>query len=291
MIGKIATGKSFRGCINYLHEGRLQPSKQQQKQEAEKKQAQVIAYNQCFGDKKQLIKQFNEVRQINLKLSKPVFHATLSFAHGDCHILSNLDKADIANELAKAFRFENNQYVAIAHGDTEHEHLHIVANRIGYDGKTASDSNSYKRMAEFCRQMEKRYQLTQVLSPARFLNPKQKQEQRLLHTPITDNRKETLKQHLKAVIQSSKTIKEVKQQMERKGYQVELGRGIAFTDQQQVRFKGSQVGYALADIEKRLKQQQQQAQIQKYQQRQAQPYQKRNEEENKEIKQSRGITR
>jgi len=79
--------------------------------------------------------------------------------------------------------------------------------------------------------------------------------------------------------------------MEQRGYTVELGRGIAFTDQQQVRFKGSQVGFALADIEKRLKQQQQQEQIQRYQQRQTQSYQKRNEEENKNIKQSRGITR
>jgi len=42
--------------------------------------------------------------------------------------------------------------------------------------------------------------------------------------------------------------------MEGKGYKVELGRGIAFTDQQMVRFKGSQVGYSLADIEKKLKQ-------------------------------------
>lgn len=42
--------------------------------------------------------------------------------------------------------------------------------------------------------------------------------------------------------------------MERNGYEVELGRGIAFTDQQHVRFKGSQVGYAMMDIERKLKQ-------------------------------------
>jgi len=52
-----------------------------------------------------------------------------------------------------------------------------------------------------------------------------------------------------------KSIKDVKQYMEGKGYKVELGRGIAFTDQQMVRFKGSQVGYSLADLEKKLKQQ------------------------------------
>lgn len=165
--------------------------------------------------------------------------------------MGNQDKADIAAELAKAFRFEDNQYVAIAHADTKHEHLHIVANRIGYDGKTASDSNSYKRMAEFCRNMELKYNLTQVLSPNRFLSKQQRQEQKA--KPRFDNRKELLKHHLNAAIQSSKSLQEVMRQMEKQGYEVKLGRGIAFTDQQHVRFKGSQVGFALATIEKKLK--------------------------------------
>ena len=46
----------------------------------------------------------------------------------------------------------NNQFIAIMHNDTNHQHVHIVANRIGFDGKTVSDSNNYKRMADFCRQ-------------------------------------------------------------------------------------------------------------------------------------------
>jgi hypothetical protein len=285
MIGKIVTGKSFRGCLNYLHEGRLQPTKALQQLEAEKKQAQVIAFNQCFGDKKQLIKQFREVRLLNPKLSKPVFHATISFAYADSNKLSNQDKADIATELAKAFGFEHNQYVAIAHADTKHEHLHIVANRINYNGKTASDSNSYKRMAEFCRKMELKYNLTRVLSPNRFLSKQERQEQKT--KPRLDNRKELLKQRLNTAIQSSKTIQDVKQQMEGYGYEVDLGRGIAFTDQQHVRFKGSQVGFALATIEKKLKEQvNKQAQQQK--QIQPKPYLKQNKEEN-EIKQRGGM--
>jgi len=56
MIGKITTGKSFRGCMKYLHEGRLQENEELQKLEMEKKQAEVIYYNQCFGSKKELIR-------------------------------------------------------------------------------------------------------------------------------------------------------------------------------------------------------------------------------------------
>lgn len=253
MIGKIATGKSFRGCMQYLHEGRLQENEELQKLEMEKKQAEVIYYNQCFGNKKELIRQFVEVSKLKPNVSRPVFHMSISLAHQDANRLDRQDKADIAAALAQKFDFADKQYVVITHADTGHEHLHIVANRIGYEGPTASDSNSYKRMAEFCREMERSYKLTQVLSPNKFLKP----EQRIAQSQRVDQRKETLKQHLGQAIKECKGIKQVAAYMEKHGYLVELGRGIAFTDAQMVRFKGSQVGYSLADIEKKLKQEQQ----------------------------------
>lgn len=246
MIGKISTGKSFRGCLNYLHEGRLQQSKALQEIEQEKKQAQVICYNQCFGNKKELIQQFNEVRYLNPKLSKPVLHASLSFAHSDQ--LSNQDKIDIGKQMAKDFGFENNQYVVIEHSDRQHQHLHIVANRVGYDAKTVSDSNNYKRMANFCRTMERKHQLVQVLSPRKFLS----KEERIL--PRQDIRKEALKEAIAKSLKQSTTMKEFQNKITAKGYEIELGRGIAFTDAQAVRFKGSQVGFPLLKIEKQLAQ-------------------------------------
>jgi signal recognition particle subunit SEC65 len=284
MIGKTGTGKSFRGCLNYLFEGRLQQTKAMQLQEMEKKQAEVIAYNQCFGDKRQLIRDFIEVSKLNPNVSKPVFHLAISFAHGDADKLNPQDKVDMAEKLAGEFKFQHNQYVVIEHSDREHQHIHVVANRIGYDGKTASDSNSYKRMAEYCRKMELEYKLTKVLSPNKFLKPEQRvsQEKRL------DNRKETLKQHLFQAIKQCKDVPTVKKYMEKQGYTVELGRGIAFTDAQHVRFKGSQVGYALLDIEKKLKQEQllrqqqeqkQQAQIRLQQEELKQQQQKENEQQ------------
>jgi hypothetical protein len=257
MIGKISTGKSFRGCLNYLHEGRLQQSKALQEIEQEKKQAQVICYNQCFGNKKELIQQFNEVRYLNPKLSKPVLHASLSFAHSDQ--LSNQDKIDIGKQMAKDFGFENNQYVVIEHADRQHQHLHVVANRVGYDAKTVSDSNNYKRIANFCRSIEKKHQLQQVLSPRRFLS----KEERML--PRQDIRKEALKEAIAKFLKQSTTMKEFQNKITAKGYEIELGRGIAFTDAQAVRLKGSQVGYPLLKIEKQLAQnkQMQQEELQK----------------------------
>ncbi|MEB0261579.1 MULTISPECIES: relaxase/mobilization nuclease domain-containing protein [unclassified Mucilaginibacter] len=96
-----------------------------------------MCYNQCFGNKKELIQQFNEVRNLNPNVSKPVLYASLSFAHSDQ--LSNQDKVDIAKQMAKDFGFEDNQCVVIEYGDRQHQH--IVANRVGYDAKTGSDSS------------------------------------------------------------------------------------------------------------------------------------------------------
>ena len=280
MVGKITTGKSFRGCLNYLFQGRLQETKEAQQLAAQQKQVEVIAYNQCFGNRLALTREFIEVSKLNQNVSKPVFHISLSFAHADSGRLNLQDKADIAEKLAMDFGFQNNQYVVIAHKDTGHEHLHVVANRIGYDGRTASDSNSYKRMAEYCRKMEQEYKLTPVLSPTKFLRP----EQRVAQSQRIDQRKETLKQHLSKAIKESKDITQVRQYMERQGYQVELGRGIAFTDAQHVRFKGSQVGYALLDFEKKLRQEQVLKQHQAQQQ-----TQRLVREKEQTLKQSRGV--
>lgn len=252
MIGKVGTGKSFRGVLHYLFEGRRQESKELQMQELEKKQVEVVAYSQCFGTRLELVREMIEVANLNPGQSKPVFHFSLSFAHSDAGKLGLQDKIDMVEKLAEKFDFKDHQYVVVAHKDTGHEHLHIVANRIGFNGKTASDSNSYKHVAEFAREMELEYKLEQVLSPNKFLKP----EQRVTESQRLDNRKETLKKHLGEAIKQSKDVQQVKKYMEQRGYDVELGRGIAFTDAQHVRFKGSQVGYALMDIERKIKREQ-----------------------------------
>src|SRR6187399_3286534 len=163
MIGKVIIGKSFRGCIAYcLEDKKLRHDKSITNQRAE-----VVQYNLCFGNKKELAGQFNEVRRLNQKLSKPVLHITLSLADGER--LSRQKLQQVVEDCAKYMGFDENQYLAVEHLDTKHQHLHIVANRVGFDGHTLSDSNSYKKIAEFCRQTELKYGLKLVLSPKRFL--------------------------------------------------------------------------------------------------------------------------
>src|SRR6266498_4870922 len=138
MIGKIIIGKSFKGCIHYCLEDKKQI---EQEKMVVKNRAEIFMYNQCFGKKQELIQQFNEVRQLNLKLSKPVLHITLSLAPEEK--LSKAILTDMVEDCAKQLGFEKNQYIAIHHNDTDQLHIHIVANRVGFDGKTVKDSHNY----------------------------------------------------------------------------------------------------------------------------------------------------
>ncbi|HZH95101.1 MAG TPA: relaxase/mobilization nuclease domain-containing protein [Flavisolibacter sp.] len=237
MIGKFMIGKSFRGCLLYCLNDKLETGQQP----TIKDRADVLLYNQCYGSDKELIQQFNDVRLLNQKVTKPVLHITLSLSPGED--LDHGGLAAIAEKCATHFGFEANQYVAIAHRDTGHQHLHIVANRIGLDGRTVSDSNSYQKMAAFCRKTEAAYKLKPVLSPKRFL-PKEEQ-----HLPRLDHRKELLKERIQQCLFLSQSYVQFEEGMQAAGYQILKGRGIAFLDAKGVKVKGSEVGYSLGKIQ------------------------------------------
>ncbi|MDQ2720450.1 MAG: relaxase/mobilization nuclease domain-containing protein [Bacteroidota bacterium] len=241
MIGKITIGKSFGGCILYCLNDKVQRS-----DEAEnlKNRSEILLFNKCFGNQRELIEQFNEVRQLNRKLSKPVIHVTLSFAPGER--LPNNKLMEISEDCAKHFGFENNQFLAVIHKDTKHQHVHLIANRIGFDLKTVSDGNNYKKMSEFCRKTEISYELQEVMSPRRFLS----REARL--QPRFDQRKNLLKQDIKDSLIQSKSYEEFSHKMRDNGYEILKARGISFIDKEKVKVKGSEVNFSLQTIEKIL---------------------------------------
>lgn len=241
MIGKIIIGKSFRGCITYCLENKKHIL---ENESALKSRAEVLTYNLCYGDKLELVKQFSEVRNLNPKLSKPVMHITLSFAPGE--FLEKGKLTSLVEECAIDLGFEKNQFIAIAHSDTKHQHLHIVANRVGFDGRTVKDSHNYQKIAAYCRSMELKHGLRQVLSPRRYLSKEMR------NIPRLDTRKERLQKNIRECLSTAKNYQEFEWQMKHKHYEVLKARGIAFIDPQKVRIKGSEVGYSLSKIEKIL---------------------------------------
>lgn len=240
MIGKIIIGKSLGGLINYALEDKLDDKQKV----ILKNRAEVLAYNQCFGDKKELRQQFNEVRKLNHKLSRPAMHVSLSFPPGEVLDKDTLQR--VIEDCAKELGIAKNQYFAVLHKDTVHQHVHMIVNRVGFNGKTLSDSNNYKKIADCCRKLEHKYNLKQVLSPKLFL-PEEKWQ-----IPRMDIRKLIVKEAIRLTLLQSNSYSEFKDKMEAKGFEIIRGRGIAFRDEKKMYVKGSDLGYSLSKIEKIL---------------------------------------
>jgi hypothetical protein len=246
MIGKVMVGKGFAGCISYCLEDKKMKNGMKPDEHLVKNRAEILQHNLCFGEKKNLCSQFNDVRKLNPKQSRPVMHITLSLAPGE--ILDRPQLLEIVQECANEFGFEHNQFFSVQHLDTEHQHIHIVANRIGLSGKTnVTDSNSFKKMAEFCRKMEVKYGLVKVASPRAFLRGEQKQ------IPRNDSRKNKITAVLQDAIKDCNSLEEFYRSAENKGFQVVKTRGIAFIDEKGVKVKGSDIGLSLQAIEKQVK--------------------------------------
>jgi ribosomal 50S subunit-recycling heat shock protein/DNA-binding transcriptional MerR regulator len=250
MIGYVGTGYSFFECIRYCLEDKKELSEEQKQQLSQKDRlqhkdrAEVLFYNKCFGNKYELARDFIEVAKLSKRVEKPVFHFSLRLAPGES--LSKDRLMEMGRECANHFKVADNQYICILHKDTNEQHIHIVANRVGYNGKAAKTSKSFKRMATLCRRLEKQYNLQEVLSPRAFLSP----QERLL--PRHDMRKEKLKTAIQQTLKQVTSYPAFEQNMQALGYKVIKGRGISFIDDKKVKIKGSEVGFSLAKIEQIL---------------------------------------
>ena len=250
MIGHVSTGKSFFHCISYCLEDKQDLTAAQKIAKSlqdglqHTNRAEVLDYNKCFGDKYELAEQFKDVRKLSKRVEQPVLHLSVRFAPGES--LDRNQLTEIGREMAKDFGVGDNQYITLFHKDTNEQHIHLVANRVGYDGKAANTSNNFLTMDRLCRRLEKKYKLKEVLSARRFLS----KEQRLI--PRHDIRKEKLKNDIQQTLKTVKHYDEFERQLEALGYKIIKGRGISFIDDKKVKIKGSEVGFSLATIEKVL---------------------------------------
>ncbi len=147
MIGKIVTGKSFKGAVEYV---------------LKKKNARLLDSDGVDTESpKTIIADLNFQRKTRPEVTKAVGHISLSFHKNDAKRLSN-------DELMTAFAqiymhrmgITCTQYIIVRHTDTEHPHLHIVYNRVKYDRKLVPDKHERRRNVRICKEMKKEYGLT-----------------------------------------------------------------------------------------------------------------------------------
>lgn len=145
MIAKAIKGKGFRGALEY---------------DLGKEQGHLIDSNMEGRTPRELAREFGEIRKLRPTLGKVVLHVSLSAAPGE-H-LSDATWAAIAQRYLAGMGLTANQYVMTRHEDTEHEHIHLVVNRITFDGHVVSDSHDYRRQEATMREVERDYHLQPV---------------------------------------------------------------------------------------------------------------------------------
>lgn len=146
MIGKIVKGRSFKGCISYV---------------LGDKNAQILATEGVLEtDTQSIINSFYMQSLLNPNLSKCVGHIPLSFSPDDKERMTDQFMERLAKEYMQAMGIKNTQYLIVRHSNTSHPHLHIVFNRVDYDGKTISDKNDRNRNEKVCKQLKDKYNLT-----------------------------------------------------------------------------------------------------------------------------------
>ncbi|XOV92102.1 MAG: relaxase/mobilization nuclease domain-containing protein [Bacteroidota bacterium] len=144
MIGKVSIGKSFGGVVRYV---------------MEKDYAEVLEMSGVRGENPTVAtRDFNAIRSQKTEIKNAVWHTSISFAQADK--LSNEDMKKIAGDYLENIGLDKHQYLMVRHHDTAHEHIHIVSNRIGFDGSVASDKWCKNRTANICDKLEVKYGLT-----------------------------------------------------------------------------------------------------------------------------------
>lgn len=216
MIGKInPAGASFKSAIEYNIRARDTQER--------KDNAMILCSNIGTLNPKELIEDFQEQSKLNPKVKKPVFHTFLSFHKDDTQRLDKDVLIKIILDYVQEMRLTNTQFVAFLHTDTQHPHIHLLANRIMKNGTRFNDSMEGYRGKQACQKITAKYQLT----PADHLTSKYGYDETIIKGTKYDlNPKENFKKRLKPIIQQqvgeSKSLEELRGNMKDLGIEMKI---------------------------------------------------------------------
>lgn len=241
MISKMVKGSGFRGTLDYV---------------LGKDQAELIGGTMAGRDSRELAVEFGDIRALRPSLGKAVFHVSLAVPKNE--MKEDSEWRMIGDRYMREMGFDDNQYAIVRHKDTDHDHIHIVANRIKYDGSVVSDSRDMERSARVLQGIERDYGLRQVaLTPQEARAIRGYKSQRVLWDQ--DIRFEVIK-GVSWAAKNEKTMSGLVARLEEMGIGVKAniqstGRvsGISFT-MEGYHFKGSDLGraYTWNSIQTRL---------------------------------------
>ena len=243
MIGKIITGKSFRGAVEYI---------------LGKSNARLLDSDGVDTESvRSMIGDLNFQRKTRPEIAKVVGHISLSFHKDDAPMLTDDRMRELAAAYMERMGITDTQYIVARHSDTEHPHLHIIYNRVRYDKKLVPDKNERRRNVKVCRELKQQYGLT-------FSKGKEHVKTERLHAE--DHAKYAIYGAITDFLPSCSSCRELEAQLKKKGIQTAfIHRGndpkkevhvITFTKDGHT-FKGSKIDrkYSYAGLSKTISEQ------------------------------------
>lgn len=190
-VAKQIKGTDFYRCISYL---------------LDREEKEIIESNLSGKTASALSNRFELFCQSNERVKKPVYHATVSFNPSEDE-LDNKKLKEISYDYLYGMGFGEEQpdldklqkekrkgegkmfaqesiavpYVVVKHNDTEHQHIHIVAGRVRYDGSCVSNFWDYRKSEQVLRVLENYHGLsspegTEVLQELRDILDRSKEQ-------------------------------------------------------------------------------------------------------------------
>ena len=145
MIAKVKKGASFGGCVRYVMNA----------------SAEVLAAEGVDAeDAATIIRDFAIQRSGRPEIKQPVGHIAVSFSSDDSSRMTNDFMLTLAHEYMAEMGIENTQYIVVRHHNTDHDHFHIVYNRIDNDLRLISANNDFHRSGAACKRLKERHGLT-----------------------------------------------------------------------------------------------------------------------------------
>lgn len=151
-IANANVGNGFRNCISYVY--------QEHKNLPEKERRVILYENNVAGESSRDIGfQMREIAMERRRVKKPVLHIQISF-HPDEKLTKELSKKSVDSILKDiGVQKDNHQYVIVQHRDKEHDHYHVVINRVGMDASLLNDHRILDRLQVACDKTELEYGL------------------------------------------------------------------------------------------------------------------------------------
>lgn len=153
MKGKITTGKNFKGALNYVLDFKNEKSKNPE----------IISTNMGGENIQELSQEFNIVSKSKQNIKKPVYHMSLTLPEND-GVISKEKWDDIINSHFEKMGIDknNHQFIAVRHKDTNHDHIHIILNKIGLNGKVYHPQNDVFKIIKSTNELEDQFNLTKT---------------------------------------------------------------------------------------------------------------------------------